>query len=205
MAEDYITRNRCNRPEKLRMRRRILSGNREIPDFGENPLAMVLPGALDFARVDVGHHVGVAQRLGKLPLEVVRHPVGVLQEVLAADNDVEVHVLLRAGAARAQFVIVDHEGPVAVDDVPDLLHRFMRKAAVHQVVQRLPEDGKSRGDDVAAHDQGRPGVQPPPPPPPHTPVRATTTDMKTVPSVSIFPWPYGWEESAGSIDFRMER
>ena len=39
----------------------------------------------------------------------------------------------------------------------------------------------------------------------HIPVRATTTDMKTVPSVSTFPWPYGWEESAGSIDFRMER
>src|SRR3989304_2384942 len=100
MAEDYITRNRCNRPEKLRMRRRILSGNREIPDFGENPLAMVLPGALDFARVDVGHHVGVAQRLGKLPLEVVRHPVGVLQEVLAADDDVEGHGLLRASGGR---------------------------------------------------------------------------------------------------------
>ncbi len=39
----------------------------------------------------------------------------------------------------------------------------------------------------------------------HTPVRATNTDMKTVPSVSTFPWPYGWEESAGSIDFRMDR
>ena len=39
----------------------------------------------------------------------------------------------------------------------------------------------------------------------HTPVRATITDMKMVPSVSAFPCPYGCEESGGSIDFRIER
>ena len=105
------------RDAALRVLRRLLFGNLQIPDCGEDPLAMFLPGALDAARVDVGHHVGVAQRQGNLLLEVVRQPVGVLQEVLAADDDVEVHVLLRAGASRAEFVIVDHEGPVAVDEI----------------------------------------------------------------------------------------
>ena len=64
-----------------------------------------------------------------ITLEVVRHPVGVLKEELATDDDVEVHVFFRAGPARSQFVIADDERLMAFDDAPDFLHRFGRKTA----------------------------------------------------------------------------
>src|SRR5512134_795880 len=39
----------------------------------------------------------------------------------------------------------------------------------------------------------------------HQPMPQMITPWNRVPNVSIFPWPYGWFSSAGSIAFRIDR
>lgn len=105
-------------------------------------------------------HVGSANLPGNRLFEMIGEIVGGLDGEVFADGEVEIHELLRAGAAGAQVVDVDKFSVMGIDETDDFVADFIGEFGVEHVMQGMAGEAESLLEDVEGDEERHDRVEP---------------------------------------------